>query len=488
MIPLSSDSPPRPATFRPGPRGIWLLLLFAGSSLLSGPARGQDETPVELQETNYFGMGARAMGMGTAFVAVADDASAMFYNPAGLTQIGWGSVSAGLSYDAYDVTSTHTAVRTTDTDHTRLEHFAVTYPVSPYRENIVLGFSYRRWADLDQVWFKEGFLIEPTPGTRGLFELEDYRRTGSIDAWTGAAAVDLSPHVSIGATLTFLSGASAENLVQANYRATLVGDEVDLDLGSSSDPDDRLFEERVVRKADLTGFTGSLGMLFHLDSGFRLGATLDLPADLNWDGWSRYRLEDWEKIDSNLNPTIAPNFFRDDITMPLSVSGGLAWEGSGLVVAGGVRWTDYTQIDFFGEILAPPDGITFRRESAYRGVVALNGGVEYTIPTTPLRVRGGYYTKPLPYRLMAGETALNFVADPGTSEVLREYPRANIVSDQHFFTLGAGVLVEDALALDVAYQRGSWERSVDGGGPASLPTIEDVDQDRWFMSATARFR
>ena len=30
------------------------------------------------------GMGARALGMGGAFVAVADDANAIYYNPAGL--------------------------------------------------------------------------------------------------------------------------------------------------------------------------------------------------------------------------------------------------------------------------------------------------------------------------------------------------------------------------------------------------------------------
>ena len=488
MIP-DPASTPRSDTRRPRLRGFHrLIFLLIGVTLMTGAAGAQDDTPVELQETNYFGMGARAMGMGTAFVAVADDASAMFYNPAGLTQIRWGNLSAGLSYDAYEVTTTHTSVRTADTDHTRLEHFAITYPVRPYRGNVVLGFTYRRWADLDQVVFKEGFLVEPTPTVRGLFELEDYRRTGSIDAWTGAAAVDLSPHVSIGGTLTFLSGRSSENLVQANYRATLVGNDVELDLGSSSDPDDRLFEERVVREADLYGFTGSLGLLFHLDSGFRVGAALELPADLNWDGASRFRLEDWEKIDSNLDPSVSPNFFRDDITMPLSVSGGLSWEGSGLLLSGGARWTDYTQIDFFGKILAPPDGITFQRENAYRGVVAFNGGVEYTPPGTPLRVRGGYYTKPLPYRLIAADTEFQFEADPGTSEILRNYPQANTVSDQHFYTLGAGVLVENALALDVAYQRGSWKRSVNETGSSAPATIEDVTQNRWFMSATAHFR
>ena len=34
-----------------------------------------------------YGAGARAMGMGGAFVAIADDASAVYYNPAGISQL-----------------------------------------------------------------------------------------------------------------------------------------------------------------------------------------------------------------------------------------------------------------------------------------------------------------------------------------------------------------------------------------------------------------
>ncbi|HRU38780.1 MAG TPA: hypothetical protein P5511_02795, partial [Candidatus Goldiibacteriota bacterium] len=36
---------------------------------------------------NPFGSGARAIGMGEAFTAIADDATAIYYNPAGLAQL-----------------------------------------------------------------------------------------------------------------------------------------------------------------------------------------------------------------------------------------------------------------------------------------------------------------------------------------------------------------------------------------------------------------
>ena len=38
-------------------------------------------------EYNFYGKGARAAGMGYAFNAISDDAFAMSFNPAGITQI-----------------------------------------------------------------------------------------------------------------------------------------------------------------------------------------------------------------------------------------------------------------------------------------------------------------------------------------------------------------------------------------------------------------
>ncbi|MCE5299873.1 MAG: hypothetical protein LLG37_03240 [Spirochaetia bacterium] len=48
---------------------------------------------------NPFGVGARAIGMGEAFAAIADDASAIYYNPAGLAQLDHNEISwTGGSY------------------------------------------------------------------------------------------------------------------------------------------------------------------------------------------------------------------------------------------------------------------------------------------------------------------------------------------------------------------------------------------------------
>jgi hypothetical protein len=54
---------------------------------MSATAVFADDTPLIFGNKNTYGIGPRAMGMGGAFAAVADDASAVWWNPAGLVQM-----------------------------------------------------------------------------------------------------------------------------------------------------------------------------------------------------------------------------------------------------------------------------------------------------------------------------------------------------------------------------------------------------------------
>jgi len=63
------------------------LIALAVICALCTAAFAANETGGRVGEFLSFGAGARPLGMGKAFVAVADDASATYWNPAGLTQI-----------------------------------------------------------------------------------------------------------------------------------------------------------------------------------------------------------------------------------------------------------------------------------------------------------------------------------------------------------------------------------------------------------------
>lgn len=459
--------------------------------LLVAPETGAQSTaetadPVELQETDIFGMGARAMGMGGAYTGVAEDITAIAYNPAGLAQIRRIELSTGLAHDDQEWKTTHAGVGVQDRTATRLDHAAIAYPVPTYRGSLVVGFGFHRWADLDVDTWRQGYLIAPTSTVRGLYEEELFQREGIINAFTGAVGYDLSPNISVGASLTYLNGDLSETLSRSNYRATLVGNQVELDLGNPGDPDSRVFQETVSTTSDIDGYTGSLGILGYTDSGLRLGAALDLPVRLNYDGDQLYTLEDYEKVDEY--PLV---YFENQITLPLSLKGGISWGRSGLLLAGSLRWTDYTQIDYAGRILAPD------REPAYRSVVAVNLGAEYQLASAPLRFRAGFFTEPLPYKLIAADPDFVFVPDdnnPGTTDdvsvLYRDYPKADITSDQKFLTVGAGIVLDRSLTLDAAFVHGWWERSTPAGYEnttdffPTMPTTEKVTQNRFFVSTT----
>ena len=66
---------------------IWILVLILGTGHFD-PAASQITQRLEIPSSpNPVGSGARALGMGGAFIAVADDATAASWNPGGLIQL-----------------------------------------------------------------------------------------------------------------------------------------------------------------------------------------------------------------------------------------------------------------------------------------------------------------------------------------------------------------------------------------------------------------
>jgi hypothetical protein len=88
-----------------GPRFVSMLvvLILGLSSNLSRPdaamAQGSEPSQVGTSMANFLkiGVGARAAGMGNAFVAVADDASTLYWNPGGIAMLEQGEISIGTT-------------------------------------------------------------------------------------------------------------------------------------------------------------------------------------------------------------------------------------------------------------------------------------------------------------------------------------------------------------------------------------------------------
>ena len=466
-------------------RAALAALLIPSALLLLGPyeARGEDFAPPELPFTHKYGFSARAAGLGYAYGAVAEDASALYFNPAGLAQIRRIELGAGAFHNAQSRLTTFdtasdgfagTGLSETDvsTSQTELTHLNFAYPFPTYRGSLVVGFGYQRLAPLDSDYLRQGILgrINLFDGrARNLQERERFRETGSLDYYTLGLGGDISPNISVGGSVSLVSGSTTQFFSIGRYAVPSAPDSSL--YGSLS-----VFESTSTADADITGWTWSAGVLGHAGESVRLGLTIFGKERLTLDGHVTTRMEDGEKSDP------PSRFgFEDKIKTPISTLGSLAFTRSNFLLAADLRFTDWTQIDYEGVIESAPG------ENAYRSTLDISIGAEYQLLTAPARIRAGVSRQPLPYRVLPADVAFHFVPDDGnanttddTSYFIRDYPEARLETDRYFVTIGAGALLEDALSLDFAYVHGIYERS--GGGFS-----EKWTSDRVYGTASVRF-
>ena len=178
---------------------------------------------------------------------------------------------------------------------------------------------------------------------------------------------------------------------------------------------------------------------------------VDSPVALTFDG-TEITVEEFDGIAEEPQAI----YFSDELTLPFAFGAGVAYTPSDLVVLAADAWyTDWSEMTYEGFLYL--EDATERR-AAYEAVTDYRVGVEVTVPAWPVRLRGGYMSRPLPYRGL------------------------DIASDRAYFTLGIGVLVDSVLAVDVAWLRGSYERAAQ-----DYDYAESVNETALVIEAVYRF-
>lgn len=221
------------------------------------------------------GSGARALGLGGAFTALADDATAASWNPAGLLQLE--RPEASIVYRFSRDRATHTsgdpdfAVGEDDVESDNLNYFSIVYPffVGPLNRNMVISlnhqeaydFTQRFTADLSQGSSSragdaqsqtfEGEQVDViqdsefdvtvtshlTTEARNTFDqvmnselLSDleFRQRGVMSALTPALAMELTPKLWVGAALNYyttdpVEGGNIRSVTRAHYEGRTTG-------------------------------------------------------------------------------------------------------------------------------------------------------------------------------------------------------------------------------------------------------------------------
>jgi len=169
------------------------------------------------------GSGARAAGMADAFVAIADDATAASWNPAGLVQLERPEVSIVGSFNAAEDEFSaflHDEVHAKHSDDNYdLNYFSIAYPV-PFLvlgRNACVALNYQRKYDFSRSFDLEYYTAfatsRGTPLTMAYHM--DFEQEGGLSALTPAFAIELTHRLSLGLSLnlwhsSFLSDNSWE--------------------------------------------------------------------------------------------------------------------------------------------------------------------------------------------------------------------------------------------------------------------------------------
>lgn len=207
------------------------VLAFVTLSLLAGGVAHGQFTLINNRVSNITGTGARAMGMGGAFVALADDATAASWNPAGLAQLTRPEVS--LVYDwssgSYDVATTaqdtypngdayfYTQSNPGHLSSSYLSFASATYPFIVKGHRLVAQISYNRMAgnpDLTTSALEKA----KVPGSD---QYEDFLTARTSDRWSGgydaysiSLASELGSHVRVGISIDYIDASLGERFTE----------------------------------------------------------------------------------------------------------------------------------------------------------------------------------------------------------------------------------------------------------------------------------
>jgi hypothetical protein len=413
-----------------------LPIIIALALVFIGPANcyPQDEgTVYEPTAGNFFVVGARALAMGGAHIAVASDATALIYNPAGLARVSRIEFAGGLTHQSADNSTSWQVIGQPydgpSQNNTRFSSANIVMPVPTYRGSLVLALGVNRVHSFDRTM---DYQYVPAVGS---IETGAESESGGLYLWSLGGAVDLSPNVSVGAAFNLWSG---KNNYTWFYETQPV---YYLDSGTRYDD---------IIKDRYSGLNGKFGFRIQPNRFFVVGGTIDTPVTLTIK-------EDWEYYTEDPDKTTYDYGSSEyKVSLPFSMGAGVAFYVDQFTLAGDINYTDWTQMEY--KKLENEGEANRQIKRTYTDAIRFHLGAEYLIPQISTSLRAGFYRDPLPFR-------------------------ADLVKkDRSFFTAGIGFLIDQVMTLDIAWAHGSWEIQ----NFPTLGMIEKYTADRLFVSFAYR--
>lgn len=450
------------------------------------------------------GIGVRSLGMGNAAVGLADDFSALFWNPAGLALMRDFEFSVGLSTRAYSNDVSFLGITSkANTSTTNLNNLGIVYPVPTRRGSLTFAFGFGRVANYATQASFNGFnpfssiveALTPNVNVNGmpsddrnqllnnnipfqiflsdtvsglLFPLvtDSVQQSGTVNeggglnSWSLGGGIDIAKDLSLGVTV---------NIVSGSYSYDRVYDEQDSrNVYRYAPPYDfDRFRYQNLINSDLNGINALIGVMYRKQGRYRIGATVRTPTYFEISETFSDIGTSWFDNGDEYSKEVT-NSTKYNIKTPVVLSAGASIQmRDWLVLAADVEYTDWTQMEFTD---ASPDLIDENRiiKRIFQATTNLRGGVEVAFWEWGTRLRLGVVQNPSPYK-----------GDP------KDF-------DQLYYTAGLGIELDRNVTLNSAFVYGKWKTFRDNyyiGGFASPPsrTSESVNSSSVNVTLSYRF-
>ena len=421
--------------------GVFVCLLFTGLFAVICPAQEEEVTI-----GNTFGVGARSMGMGGASLGLADDFTALYWNPAGLAQIQKYELFTSFSHNTATTDSFFTNDEPIGTSRSQLRpnSIGIVYPFYTEQGGLAIAFGYNRVQNFDFQTKFQG--IDPSPASKynGFYVNETNRNSGGIGNWSFGGSVYISKNFLIGGSIDFWNGVSLKNVdvtatdaLNINKDVSKIHVDVDIDR-------------------EYSGIGGRIGILANFTDEISLGVLLVAPTELTVDEyWYQYQ-KHYNNDNNEGEAVVSDGVLAFDIERPFEIATGVAFKllDEQLILAGDIQVTDWRQTRYDP---TPAKNIPENFfEEFYSTTLQARLGAEYHMLVIDSYIRAGYFRDTIPF------------AD------------AEIENERDFLTFGFGKIFEDFVKLDLAYMWGNWQKN-----RAELTTKRNAH--RVFISGAYRF-
>jgi len=371
---------------------------------------------------NLNSLGSRALSMGGAFVGLADDYSAIFWNPAGMAQFD----KRYLGFYGTDVIPSGTyllqvpaqaGLLTVVDAKTQSKHYlsgllAYYQPINDY---LVAGIGVYIPSGLGSAWDGNDF----TGLSNGIaYEWES--KIGLVTISPGVS-YKINDMISVGAALNINYGMFSMKRWAGN--TDIPQPPYELDLGQ--------YEMNLKG----WGFGATAGVLVKANDMLSFGATIRTPNRVKFSGDASLSNVDLLGFkESSEAETRTPH-----LTFPLWIAGGVAFRPlPGLTLTGDLQWTQWSTLDQIELKFTDPYWNLFMMQSGenkmhleWKDALQIRFGAEYMLREN-LAIRGGYYYDPTP----TPDKTMNFLLPSYTFNV---------------FTLGLGYTL-NGLVIDLGFE------------------------------------